>query len=208
MGVDGGGLDWRKRKTDRTASKRVGFLATGYNTLARLSVLQDRAEYINYCFILHRRCFTRACQVESCPSSSIHDDHQHTQHHHTPHSMSEGLSRRRGRAGSGSNGQAGSSANGPSSSGGGGPSTGQAAAGGSNSLSPTMDGSKRGSSSNNSSNSNTGTLHQTAGGGSGHKIAYDPLDLETRSEEAELPKLTLMEEIILLGIKEWGIIPL
>lgn len=43
---------------------------------------------------------------------------------------------------------------------------------------------------------------RNAGGSSGHKIAYDPLDLETRSEEAELPKLTLMEEIILLGIKE------
>lgn len=43
---------------------------------------------------------------------------------------------------------------------------------------------------------------RSAGGGSGHKIAYDPMDLETRSEEAELPKLTLMEEIILLGIKE------
>lgn len=56
---------------------------------------------------------------------------------------------------------------------------------------------------NNNNNGNTGNAKlQTAGGGSGHKIAYDPLDLETRSEEAELPKLTLMEEIILLGIKE------
>ena len=36
----------------------------------------------------------------------------------------------------------------------------------------------------------------------GHKIAFDPQDLETRDEELEQPLLTLMEEIILLGIKE------
>lgn len=38
--------------------------------------------------------------------------------------------------------------------------------------------------------------------GTGHKIAFDPQDLETRDEELEQPLLTLMEEIILLGIKE------
>jgi len=38
--------------------------------------------------------------------------------------------------------------------------------------------------------------------GTGHKIAFDPQDLETRDEELEQPLLTLMEEIILLGIKD------
>jgi len=36
---------------------------------------------------------------------------------------------------------------------------------------------------------------------SGHKIAYDPKDIEERSEEKILPKLTLMEECLLLGLK-------
>lgn len=37
---------------------------------------------------------------------------------------------------------------------------------------------------------------------SGHKIAYDPRDLEERSDEHEMPKLTLMEEVLLVGLKE------
>ena len=40
-----------------------------------------------------------------------------------------------------------------------------------------------------------------AGGGSGHRVAYDERDLETE-EERLMPKLTLMEEVLLLGLKD------
>lgn len=36
----------------------------------------------------------------------------------------------------------------------------------------------------------------------GHKIAFDPKDLSERSERERLPKMTLMEEVVLLGIKD------
>ncbi|GAA99061.1 uncharacterized protein L969DRAFT_94243 [Mixia osmundae IAM 14324] len=35
-----------------------------------------------------------------------------------------------------------------------------------------------------------------------HKIAYDPRDLEDSSEQKTLPRLTLMEEVLLLGLKD------
>ncbi len=38
-------------------------------------------------------------------------------------------------------------------------------------------------------------------GGGGHKVAYDERDMET-PEEKEMPKLTLMEEVLLLGLKD------
>lgn len=37
--------------------------------------------------------------------------------------------------------------------------------------------------------------------GGGHKVAYDERDMETQ-EEKEMPKLTLMEEVLLLGLKD------
>jgi Golgi phosphoprotein 3 len=37
---------------------------------------------------------------------------------------------------------------------------------------------------------------------SDHKIAYDPKDLEQGEERAKQPKLTLMEEVLLLGLKD------
>ena len=37
---------------------------------------------------------------------------------------------------------------------------------------------------------------------SDHKIAYDPKDLEQGAERAKQPKLTLMEEVLLLGLKD------
>jgi hypothetical protein len=85
---------------------------------------------------------------------------------------------------------------------------GPSSGGPSGSLSPTMDSGslRRTGTPNNNNNditSNTTKTSNSSNNGSGHKIAFDPQDLETRSEEAELPKLTLMEEIILLGIKEW-----
>ena len=39
-------------------------------------------------------------------------------------------------------------------------------------------------------------------GENGHKIAFDPRDLETRAAQDKQPKLTLMEEILLLGLKD------
>ncbi|EEB06475.1 hypothetical protein SJAG_01516 [Schizosaccharomyces japonicus yFS275] len=38
--------------------------------------------------------------------------------------------------------------------------------------------------------------------GDDHKIAFDPRDLEQGEEQARQPKLTLMEEVLLLGIKD------
>ena len=36
----------------------------------------------------------------------------------------------------------------------------------------------------------------------GHKIAYDPLDISESVERKKQPKLTLMEEVLLLGLKD------
>ena len=36
----------------------------------------------------------------------------------------------------------------------------------------------------------------------GHKIAYDPRDISENAERSKQPKLTLMEEILLLGLKD------
>lgn len=39
-------------------------------------------------------------------------------------------------------------------------------------------------------------------GENGHKIAYDPRDISENRERGKLPKLTLMEEVLLLGLKD------
>jgi Golgi phosphoprotein 3 len=39
-------------------------------------------------------------------------------------------------------------------------------------------------------------------GENGHKIAYDPRDLSETAERSKQPKLTMMEEILLLGLKD------
>lgn len=36
----------------------------------------------------------------------------------------------------------------------------------------------------------------------GHKIAFDPRDLSENQERSKQPKLTLMEEVLLLGLKD------
>jgi Golgi phosphoprotein 3 len=36
----------------------------------------------------------------------------------------------------------------------------------------------------------------------GHKIAFDPRDISESAERSKQPKLTLMEEIILMGLKD------
>lgn len=41
----------------------------------------------------------------------------------------------------------------------------------------------------------------------GHKIAFDPRDINESAERSKQPKLTLMEEVLLLGLKDkqvWG----
>jgi Golgi phosphoprotein 3 len=39
-------------------------------------------------------------------------------------------------------------------------------------------------------------------GENGHKIAYDPQDMNEHAERAKQPKLTLMEEVLLMGLKD------
>ena len=36
----------------------------------------------------------------------------------------------------------------------------------------------------------------------GHKIAYDPRDISESAERSKQPKLTMMEEVLLLGLKD------
>lgn len=42
----------------------------------------------------------------------------------------------------------------------------------------------------------------TTAGPDGHRIAYDPRDLKDEDEESRHPRLTLMEECLLLGLKD------
>lgn len=39
-------------------------------------------------------------------------------------------------------------------------------------------------------------------GANGHKIAYDPRDISESAERLKQPKLTLMEEVLLMGLKD------
>jgi Golgi phosphoprotein 3 len=39
-------------------------------------------------------------------------------------------------------------------------------------------------------------------GENGHKIAFDPRDISESAERNKQPKLTLMEEVLLLGLKD------
>ena len=40
------------------------------------------------------------------------------------------------------------------------------------------------------------------GGENGHKIAFDPRDMADNEERSKQPKLTLMEEVLLMGLKD------
>jgi Golgi phosphoprotein 3 len=44
-------------------------------------------------------------------------------------------------------------------------------------------------------------------GENGHKIAFDPRDLSETEERSKQPKLTLMEEVLLLGLKDKQVSP-
>ena len=52
----------------------------------------------------------------------------------------------------------------------------------------------------------TSPVHAGSAFAGGSKIAYDPRDLEDANEEAKaggkMPRLTLMEEVLLLGLKD------
>jgi Golgi phosphoprotein 3 len=47
-------------------------------------------------------------------------------------------------------------------------------------------------------------IHETSltGGENGHKIAFDPQDISESVERNKQPKLTLMEEVLLMGLKD------
>ncbi|GAA5842079.1 hypothetical protein JCM11251_002007 [Rhodosporidiobolus azoricus] len=54
-----------------------------------------------------------------------------------------------------------------------------------------------------SSNGSRPSTPLSAGGpGGGHKIAYDERDLGDAEEDRITPRLTLMEEVLLLGLKD------
>lgn len=52
-----------------------------------------------------------------------------------------------------------------------------------------------------SSNSGPETSYESSGA-NGHKIAFDPRDISENEERSKQPKLTLMEECLLMGLKD------
>ncbi|KAM7207980.1 Golgi phosphoprotein 3 (GPP34) domain containing protein [Naviculisporaceae sp. PSN 640] len=58
----------------------------------------------------------------------------------------------------------------------------------------------RSNSSNNMNDSTPETSYES--GENGHKIAFDPRDISESAERSKQPKLTLMEEVLLLGLKD------
>ena len=44
------------------------------------------------------------------------------------------------------------------------------------------------------------------GGENGHRIAFDPRDISESEERSKQPKLTLMEEVLLMGLKDKQVI--
>ena len=61
-------------------------------------------------------------------------------------------------------------------------------------------GSGRANSSSNFKDSTPETSYEN--GENGHKIAFDPRDISESAERSKQPKLTLMEEVLLLGLKD------
>ncbi|KAH7154870.1 Golgi phosphoprotein 3-domain-containing protein [Dactylonectria estremocensis] len=53
-----------------------------------------------------------------------------------------------------------------------------------------------------SSNARDGPETSYESGENGHKIAFDPRDISESAERSKQPKLTLMEEVLLLGLKD------
>lgn len=52
------------------------------------------------------------------------------------------------------------------------------------------------------SSKDTGPETSYESGENGHKIAFDPRDISESAERNKQPKLTLMEEVLLLGLKD------
>lgn len=86
---------------------------------------------------------------------------------------SGGLTRRRGAGGGGTNPTDGEPSNGAAS---------------------------RTNSTNNFKNEGPETSYES--GENGHKIAFDPRDISESAERSKQPKLTMMEEVLLLGLKD------
>lgn len=61
-------------------------------------------------------------------------------------------------------------------------------------------GASRNNSSNNFRDSGLETSYESTE--NGHKIAFDPRDISESVERSKQPKLTLMEEVLLLGLKD------
>jgi Golgi phosphoprotein 3 len=53
-----------------------------------------------------------------------------------------------------------------------------------------------------SSRDNAGPETSYESSENGHKIAFDPRDISESAERSKQPKLTLMEEVLLLGLKD------
>ena len=62
-------------------------------------------------------------------------------------------------------------------------------------------GANRSSSTNNASRDSAPETSYESGE-NGHKIAFDPRDISESAERSKQPKLTLMEEVLLLGLKD------
>lgn len=54
----------------------------------------------------------------------------------------------------------------------------------------------------NSSGGGGGPETSYESGENGHRIAFDPRDISESAERSKQPKLTLMEEVLLLGLKD------
>ena len=72
--------------------------------------------------------------------------------------------------------------------------------GGGTSASTNDDGIQRGGNSSNFRDNAPETSYESTE--NGHKIAFDPRDIGESAERSKQPRLTLMEEVILLGIKD------
>lgn len=51
-------------------------------------------------------------------------------------------------------------------------------------------------------NKDSGPETSYESGENGHKIAFDPRDISESAERSKQPKLTMMEEVLLLGLKD------
>lgn len=60
---------------------------------------------------------------------------------------------------------------------------------------------------NNKSSSSAAQKPSSSAGTGGGKVAYDPRDFQDDAESNKMPRLTLMEEVLLLGLKDKAVSP-